>query len=266
MRAACLAAAVLAVLAPAAGFCAVGSHTLEARVASGGKVYRQTLKLTEGSQGNFVGPVRDKEMILNGLLSRDGEGLVLQYQLELSGGRGAQGRSIQAQAEVALAPGRPLRALDCGPWSVTLTLDPAKAAAPKESAAWDPAGLPNYRLSADLSSDGSGEVCRVVSRADAQSNAVDGILEGGRKFGFILNSLFTPGKDGFRLQYQVEKNMAAGARTVQLQNEETLVLNKKTRVPGEGFKLELLLEGPPARPDGRGASGGKTYGTVPIIE
>ncbi|MDD2805547.1 MAG: hypothetical protein PHV33_08335 [Elusimicrobiales bacterium] len=255
----------LAILAAslAAAPAAAAPHILEARVTNGRAAYRQTIRLTEGRQASHVGPLNDKELILNALLSGGGE-YALQYQLELSGGRGAQGRSIQAQSEVALKPGEPLTALECGPWTVVLTLDPSKAAPAKAGKAWTTGGLPNYRLSADLSSGSSRQVCRLVSKAGVQANAVDSTRQGEKKYGFIMNSLFSASGGAFRLQYQLEHSAVSAGAPFQLQNEETIKLNKKTAFSGEGYRLELLLEG--AAPEAARGTSKKGYGTVQLLQ
>ncbi|OGR80996.1 MAG: hypothetical protein A2X32_08625 [Elusimicrobia bacterium GWC2_64_44] len=242
---------------------AAAPHTLEARVSNGRAAYRQTIRLTEGRQASHVGPLNGKELILNALLLGGGE-YALQYQLELSGGRGAQGRSVQVQSEVALKPGEPLTALECGPWTVVLTLDPSKETPAKAGKAWSTGGLPNYRLTADLSSADSRQVCRLVSKAGVQSNAVDSIRQGEKKFGYILNSLFSASGGVFRLQYQVEHNAPSAATPFQLQNEEEIALNKKTSFSGEGYKLDLLLEGP--APGAAKPASKKGYGTVELLQ
>ncbi len=256
------AALLLAAAGPAT---AASPHSLEARISYGSSVYKQVLRLTEGRQANHVGPLNGKQVIVNGLLVGGADGLTLQYQLELTDGPERDGRSIQLQSEAVLRPGVPLAALDCGPWSVTLTLDPVKAAPGKAGKAWDPAGLPNYRLTADVSAGGSRQVCKIVSKSGTQSNVVDGLRQGSRKFGFILNSLLTPaGGNGFRLQYQLEKNSSPAARAFQLQNEEKLTLGKRTSFSGEGYKLVFLLEG--SVQAGGKAAEKKGYGTVQLIQ
>ena len=236
-----------ALLAAAPALAAGGAqHTLEARVSFEGKTYRQSLRLAEGSQASFVGPTGDKYMILNALLAAADGGYSLQYQLELSGGRGAQGRSVQLQAEAAVRPGEPLEALDCGPWKVSLALDPGRGPA-KPGAA-----VKNYRLTADVDAAGARQACSLVSAAGSQSSVVDGIKQGDRKFGFILNALFSRDGGGWRLQYQLEQHPPGAAGPFSLQNEEPLKLGKKAELAGEGYRLGLLLEGP-----GYGAARGK---------
>jgi len=252
-----------------------GSHTISVRISNGQSAYTQKVPVTEGSQGNFMGPVKainavPKQLIFNGLLTR-GSGapgaLNLQYQLELSGGPGSQGRSIQAQGELAIRPGDELAAIKCGPWTVTLGLDVKSAAKKKpRDAAWNPAGLPNYRLTADMRAGGAKEQCGFISKAGAQSNMVDSIVQGGRKYGFILNGLFAPAGDGrsFSLQYQAELG-SPSVRPVQTQNEVALTLNRKRKFSGRNYSLQFLLEGkmPSKRTDG-GKKGGpqEKYGTV----
>ena len=233
---------------------AAGQHSVEVRIINKQSEYKQTLRITEGSQANYAGPVNalnggsGRQIIFNALLTRDSEAsdlLILGYQVELSGGPGSQGRSIQGQSEVAMRPGDRLTAIECGPWTVQLALDAKEAGGKKTGdAAWKTAGLPNYRLTANVSAGNSKQQCRLISKAGVQSNVVDSITEGGRKHGFILNSLLAPAKDGpgFSLQYQIEHGLS-GASPVQMQNEETLTLNKKTTISGQGYKVDFLLEG-----------------------
>jgi hypothetical protein len=229
---------------------AAAQHTLEARIARDGSVYRQALRLTEGSQASYLGPAGSKQLILTALLTGGGAEFTLQYKLELSDGRGAQARFVQAQGEVALSPGEPLETLDCGPWKVTLTLDPAaKGAAPRKGLAL--ASPQNYRLTADLTAAGTHQVCRLLSTSRAQSNMVTGTRQGDKRFGFILNALFAPEGGGFNLEYQIEQHPPSAAVPFELQNEELLSLNKQTSLSGEGYKLGLLLEGQSA-PDLKG--------------
>ncbi|MDO8804077.1 MAG: hypothetical protein Q7R35_06585 [Elusimicrobiota bacterium] len=228
---------------------AAEQHSLAVYISNGQSAYKQTVRLAEGTQLNHVAPAKDKWLIINGLLNRDSDGqglLSLQYQLELSGGPNGQGRSIQVLSEAAIRPGDQLTVVECGPWTVKLELDSVKTAAKKSrGTAWNPGGLPNYRLTANVSAGSSRQQCKHVSRAGVQSNVADSITEGAKKFGFILNSLLSPADDGrsFSLLYQLEHGSNGAARPLQIQSEETLILNKKTVIPGEGYRLELLLEG-----------------------
>jgi len=228
---------------------AAEQHTLMVRISNSQAAYTQTVSIAEDRLFNHVGPVNNKQMLINGLLTRDNgiQGLLLlQYQLELSGGPGSQGRAIQVQNEVAIRPGDHLTTLECGPWTVKLALD-AKGAEEKKSrgAAWSPAGLPNYRLTTKVSGGGSVQLCKLISRAGVQSGVTDSIQQGTRKYGFIINSLFTPADDGqgFSLHYQLEHGLNGAAKPLQIQGNETLTINKKTAIPGRGYRLEFILEG-----------------------
>lgn len=259
---------------------AAGQHSVEVRIINKQTAYKQTVSITEGSQANYVGPVNAlnggdrKQMIFNALLNRETPDLlVLQYQVELSGGPESQGRSVQSQSEVAIRPGDRLTAIECGPWTVKFAMD-AKGAEGKKArdAAWKAAGLPNYRLTANVSAGNSRQQCRLISKSGVQSNVVDSIREGGRKYGFILNSLFTPAKEGpgFSLQYQIEQGLNGAAGPVQMQNEETLTLNKKTTISGEGYRVDFLLEGEALSKPATSGDAGKAepqnkYGTVQLI-
>ncbi|MBI4801550.1 MAG: hypothetical protein HY796_03400 [Elusimicrobia bacterium] len=245
-----------------------GSHSVMVRVSNGQSAYIQKIPITEGSQGNFLGPVKapnsvPKQMIFNGLLSRGGgaeSALNLQYQLELSSGRGSGGRSFQGQSEVVIRPGDELTVITCGPWTVTLGLDVKPGLKkPSRAGAWNPAGLPNYRLTADMRAGGSKQQCRLISKAGVQSNVADSIAQGGRKYGFILNALFAPsGNDGeFSLQYQLELGLNPFAKSVQTQNETALTLNRRKTFSEQNYRLEFLLEDGtrPAKQTGGGKKG-----------
>lgn len=279
--AAALTALLFALPLPAArAASAAGRHSVVVRVSNGRTLYTQTLPITENSQSSHVGPVNASnggprmEMIFNGLLTRARDAaapLILQYQVELTGGAGSQGRSIQGQGEAAMRPEKDITVIECGPWTVELVLDAKKGAKKKAgNTAWDPAGLPNYRLTADVTAGGSKQRCALVSRAGSQSNVADSISQGGRKYGFILNGLFTPAEGGrsFTLQYQIEHGLNAASRPFQMQNEEELTLNRKKTLTGQGYRLNLLLEGrsaPAGQPaPGEGGKGGSEdeYGTV----
>ena len=137
---------------------------------------------------------------------------------------------------------------------MTLGLD-AKPGAKPRSAAWTIPGLPNYRLTANMRAAGSKEQCVLIGRAASQSNIMDGLRQRGKKYGYILNTLFAPGDGGkFSLQYQTELGFSSAAKTVQTQNEVMLTLNKRQAFSGQDYALDFLLEdGAPAKK----ADGGK---------
>ena len=241
-------------LLPAAA-CSTDTHSIAVHISNGPAAYTQTFKITEGGQVDYIGPAKALngavEMLIafNGLLTRDPDkpGLLnLQYQVELAGGKGKPGRSVQGTSQVAMRQGDQLTAIECGPWTVKLALDAKKKAGKNPGGAeWDPAGLPNYRLTANISAGSSRQECRLISMSGIQSSVADSIAQGDRKFGLMFVSLFAPEEDGrgFSLQYQANYGPAGAAKSFQLRNEKTLTLNKKTTFAGEGSEIELLLEG-----------------------
>ena len=237
----------VAVLLFCAGNVWAAGHTVDVRVSNGIAVFSQTEKLSVGQAANFVGPVSGgKSMIFNTLLDMDsgkpGE-FKLQYQLELSGGRGSKSPTIQAQGTLRMRPGLSLIAVDCGSWTVELSLDkPGSLGKKKKSAAWDDSGLGNYRLTADLSRGSARQLCRVAVSPDSQFNVVDGFTRGQKKYGFIFNAMPVQAMAGVvKLQYQLEYT-PVGMTSLQLQNQEALTLGRESRIPGQGYKLGLLVE------------------------
>ncbi len=270
MRTKYLLPALLAALAPAAAQSAPAEHSLTVRIFKGQAEYTQVLQAQEDRQLSFVGPAGDKEMIFNGLLARaeDPAHFSLQYQLELSDGRGAGGRSIQGQGEVALWAGSNMTVLESGPWAVRIALDAKKNA---KRTPWNEKGLPNYRLTADVYAGTYKQSCRLTTKAGIQSNVTDG-MRGAHKTGFIFTAYLKPGDTAgsFDLQYQIEQSLHSPDQPFQLQNLATLVPGKNRHVAGKGYRIDLLLEGgAPAQP-ARGAAakprGKNSYAVVPLIE
>jgi hypothetical protein len=230
-----IAAALLLLSVPAAG----ASHTVAVRVSNGLSVFSQNLKLSDGQQANFVGPVSGgKTMIFNALLGDE-----LQYQLEVSDGRGSQSPMIQVQSSLHVRPGLGVAAAECGKWTVELSVDrPAALGRKKKAAAWDDGGLGNYRLTADLDRGSARQRCGVVVAPGSQANVVDGFKRGGKKYGFIFNVLpAAAGAGQVSLQYQLEYT-PVGMTSLQLQNQETLTLGRESKASGRGYKLGLLAE------------------------
>lgn len=237
------------------------SHMVEVKVRHGQKSWTQTIKAAEGSQANFVGQAPGagapaQRMIFNALLAAGGRPgfFNMEYQAELSGGAGSQTNTIQAQGSLSLKPGARLAAVECGPWTLELGLDAAPGGE-KTPPAWDAAGLNNIRLTMDVANGAARKRCRQVYRPETQGNVVDGSSRGGRKLGFIMNTLVTPEPSGgsFHLQYQVEHN--PGTKPLQLQNEETLTLSRPKTLSGQGYRLDFLLE--------RGAGGSDAKPAAP---
>lgn len=244
---------ILFALLPAAG-CNAETYSLAVRVSNGKAAYARTFKLSEGRQFGYTGPAKalnggaGMQMIFNGILApgRDKTGMLrLQYQVELAGGRGSQGRSIQGQSEVAIRPGDRLTAIACGPWTVEIGLAGKKAAGenPDETVPSRTA-LQNYRLTADISAGNSRQQCGFIALAGVQSSVSDSIMEAGRKYGLIFAGLFAPsgGDRGFSLQYQTDYGVKEPAQSFQMQDTKPLALDKKTAVTGEDCGIELLLE------------------------
>jgi hypothetical protein len=231
-----IAAALVLLAAPAAG----ASHTVQVRVSNRLAVYSQALKISAGEQANFAGPASGgRSMIFNAVLGA----AELQYQLEVSGGRGSEAPMIQVQGALRIRPGRGIVAAECGPWTVELSLDrPGGPGGRKAAAAWDDGGLGNYRLTADIDRGSARQRCSVAVAPGSQANVVDGFSRGGKRYGFIFNVLPAeagPGKVG--LQYQLEYT-PAGMTSLQLQNQETLTLGRESRTSGRGYTLGILAQ------------------------
>jgi len=244
-------ALLLAGLLSVATDASAAAHSLAVRITSGKAVFTQTLKVSEGEQANFVGPATaangaQRRMIVNVVVgpgSAKSGVFDLQYQVELSGERGSADPSLQAQGSLSLRPGVAVTAVDCGSWTVALSLDGGKVPGAGKAAAFDDAGLGNRRVTADLSRGSARKLCRHVTSPGSQGNLVEGFSRGGRKYGFILNSLLAEqGTGGFTLQYQLEQT-PIGLSTLQLQNQETLALGRPSVTDGKGYRLSLLVEG-----------------------
>ncbi|HAH05928.1 MAG TPA: hypothetical protein DCM05_05250 [Elusimicrobia bacterium] len=247
-------ALLLAVL-PSAALAA--SHTVEVRVSNGKTAYAKKFTMVDREQGSHVLPVKGKdgryqEMIFNGLLaplSRQPGAYELQYQVELSGGRDAEGPSIQSQSDVVLRAGEGLNAVECGSWKIDLLLDggsfPAKNAPG------------NLRVGAELTGDKAKIACRQVVRPGAQANVADSLKRKGKKHGLVFNLLPGPDEKGVFLQYQLSYTpLSAPKGSFQTHGQETLILGKKSVTKKSGYQLALTAEGrlpeaerKPAKPD-----------------
>lgn len=225
-------------------------HLLRADITYGKQSYTQFLRLPRGTKADYSGTVKssagtEKEIILNGILEDQGKEQVLQYQLELFG----ENHAILAQVQVALVPGEPLPAIECGAWSVIFTLDPRKSGKIKKPGKnWNAGTSSNYRLTAELLSGQSKRKCSVASHPRAQFIVEDLISKAGKKYGFTVNSFFSREgtKPEFKLEYQIGLTSEGQGKSLSLQKEISIPLNKKTLIPGENYKLEFLLEGQPA--------------------
>lgn len=241
---------IAAVLFSWAGSAWAAGHTMEVRVSNGMSTFSQTVKLSDGQQANFVGPVAGgKSLIFNALLVADSGKTAqchLQYQLELSGGQGSQAPSLEVHSALDLRPGLSLTTAECGSWTAELSLDAPGTLGKKKKApaAWDDAGSGNYRITADVVRGSAHERCGVAVSPGAQANVVDGFTRGGKKYGFIFNVLPTAQAGGVNLQYQLEYT-PVGMNSLQLQNHEALAFGRESKTPGQGYKLGLLAEAAP---------------------
>lgn len=226
------------------------THSLDVRISDGKAVYTHAEKLVYGQQANYVGPAAGslgsrRTMIVNVLLggtSAEPGWFTLEYQLELSGGRGSPEPMVQAQGTLRMRAGARVTALECGAWTVELGLDAAPAKKKGPAAPFDDGGLGNFRVTADLARGRSQLVCRHVIQAGTQGNVVEGFSRGGRKYGFIFNSLLQRDGGSFVLQYQLEQS-PMGLTTLQVQNTESLTLGRRSSSEGNGYKLGFLAEG-----------------------
>jgi hypothetical protein len=173
------------------------------RVSDGATSWVQTLKLQEGAQANFMGNVvgddgqSKREMIVNAVLAAGKPPPGLQYQIEVSGGRGSQLPMVQGQSDILLPPGARLTVLQCGNWTVEMSLDGGSAKAA-------PGPGSNYRVTGDVIGSKGKVRCRHLVRPGSQANSVDAGTRGGKKFGLILNTVAAASAKGVGLQYQLE--------------------------------------------------------------
>ena len=239
---------VVALLAGVAPAWAGAGHTLEVRFADGKTVFVQKVGLEEGRQVNFAGPVtgRDgtrRQAIINALLSADSGAFELQYQLELSGDAG--GSSIQGQGDAMMRSKDSVTAVQCRRWRIDLTLDGSKREGDKGTA-WDPSGLGNLRVTAELSAGQERLTCRQVLKPGVQGNVLDSLRMGDERFGLVMSMLPVPSlhANTIDLQYQLSYTpLRAPVRAFQAQSQQTLTPGRKSVSETSGYKLELTVEG-----------------------
>jgi len=246
---------IAAVLLGLGGVASAAGHTMDVRVSNGMAIYAQTVLISDGQQAQFMGPASGgKSMIFNGMLNADrvvpGQ-YQIEYQLELSGGQGSQAPFIQFQDSVFLRPRASLVTAECGSWTVELTLDAPGTLGKKRKQApapWDDGGLGNYRVTADVARGVVHQRCRIVAQPGSQSNLIDGFPGNGKINHFIFNTTLSAAQAGsVKLQYQLEYS-PAGMTSLQLLNQETLPLGRKSQTPGQGYKVSLLAEASALRP------------------
>ncbi len=228
-------------------------YSLLVRVTNKGRLYSRTFKLEESRQLTPSGLVKDSNFKFNGRISSlSAESARLEYQLEISGERGSDGRLLQAQGALTMAPNSKILVLDCGPWAASFTLDRKK----KRRLAGYPGfmpGLDNYRLTIKSETGGNVENCRLVTELGEPVNIVDSVIEGDTRYGFIFNGLLSPYGKGsaFNLQYQAESSSGKEKKRQAAGGTELLQLKKKkTAKTVGGLNIEFLIEGKPA-PDNR---------------
>lgn len=228
----------------AAASASAAPRRLDVRLTSGRSVFTQVLGAEEGRPASFSGRVAGtggavRSLVVNASLS----GSSLEYQVELTGGRGSSLPSLQAQGTVLLRPGARLQALECGAWTLEFGLDAGRRKPAQIPPKPDEDGLDNERLSVELVNGRKPLKCRFVTKDNAQTNIVDSAVIGGRKSGFIFNGLLARRGGVFSLQYQLEDSRP-GLSPVQLQSEASLASGRKTSVPGRGYQLDFLAESP----------------------
>lgn len=246
-------------------FAATGTlHQITVRIKKAGVAYSQTVSVAENKQSNFTGPVRDMNMIFTTTLAKKDGHFMLDYQLELSGGRTRGVRLISLQGSLAMTQGPGATIANCGPWSVSLALDSKKHSV--DPMAWQSGGPENYRLTAGLLFNSEKYSCSMVTVFGAQSDAIDrfgsseSLMNNERHRGFVLTQLLD---QDLNLQYALENSFKIG-KMLQLQNEQILKPGKKSTVTGSNYRLTLLLEGEPSAKKQK--KGGDSYGIVSIIQ
>ena len=226
-------------------------HTVDVRVSNGMGTYSRTLRITDNNeQIAFQGPVGSgKTMIFNALMNPVAGKAAqyrLEYQLELSGGQGSQAPVIRLSNQVDLRPAVNIVAVECGAWTVELTLDglgtlgsgKKKAA----SAAWDDAGLGNYRITADVTRVGGHERCRSVVAPGSMADVSDRISMSGKSFGLNFQGAATAAQTG-TVDLQFELGYApVGTSYVQINKKQSLTLGRETKVSSQGATVGLLVE------------------------
>jgi len=150
------------------------THALAVRVA-GAKTFAQTVDVSEGRQGNFVGPMmtadgrEHRQTIFNVAISSiagKAGAFEVTYQLDLAADPADASSALKVQGDVELSRGDGVKAVECGPWTVSLGLDgdgPAPSGASPGGAALD-----DYRVSAALSKGRETLRCGQVLKLGAQ--------------------------------------------------------------------------------------------------
>jgi class 3 adenylate cyclase len=230
------------------------AHSISVRVADGSATFIQTVVVSEGRQGNFVGPIvspdgrarRQTTFNVQMEPEKSGSGdLDVTYQLDVSGEAPDGTPWIKVQGEVALRPGGGLTTVECGRWTIGLSLDDSGAGRAGEAAGGD-----DYRVTAELTKDGAKTRCREVLKLGAQGNVESGVARADKKPRFTFNHALTPlaGGDSVNIEYQLEYRPNGPADLVQVQNQETLLLGRPSRSQVSGGQLELLAERLAPRP------------------
>jgi hypothetical protein len=246
------------------------AHTITIRASDGHKNYEKTLSATEGQPAKFNGPVGGPDtdnrvrLYFSGTLAGDsgrpGE-VKLSYVVELSNqGRSQQGHTgrsttLQGESVINLRPGASIKALECGPYTIELTLDGTGTA----EAAWDPATSGNYLLTADFRRGKARQLYRQFVTPGAENHVVLGGISADSRgvnytHQFILNTQAKVSRagTGFDFEYQFLNKAAPPAKTLQFQNQLPLALGRNSAVEGPDYRLDFLLQGEP--PSNGGAS------------
>ena len=230
-------------LAGAASCAAAAPPSLAVRVYDGRTPYARVMAVPDGAETSSNGRVSPAgaaalELSAKALAVPDpdhGGATVVQYQVELSGGPGVEGRLLQASGALALRPGSPVKAVQCGAWTLELDLDDG---APR--VALPGFGAADGNLSVTLDLGGGSVVCRQVLKAKSRGAVVDGILSGGKKGGVVMNLAPTPAPEGVLLDYGFRHD-PIGVPGFSLQRKASLALGTKASLGG--YHLDLLVEG-----------------------
>jgi|GEM_PF-4849880 len=223
-------------------------HSLEVRVA-GAKTFAQTVNVSEGKQGNFVGPMmttdgRDsRQTVFNVVISPEGGkagAFDVTYELDFAADPADPSSALKVQGDLVMKRGG-VRAVECGLWTVDLALD---GTGQEIGAAAD--GLDDYRVGAELSRGRDQQRCRQVLKLGAQGNVAEGVHAGDGS-SFIFNAVPSPSANAgaVNLEFQLEYRPSASAELVQVQNQQTLELGRASRSQLSGYQFDLLAEGLP---------------------
>jgi class 3 adenylate cyclase len=229
---------------------------------TGRNTYTQTVSVTEGKQGNFVGPMaaadgRDQRQTAFSVLLSPVDGrpgaFDVKYQLDFAADPADASTSLKASGEVALSLGGGVTAVECGPWKVDIALG-AGIGQPDRGATAGAAGIDNYRLTADLTKGQDKVRCRELLKLGATGSVAEGA--GGKAPSLIFNVLPGPSANGdaVDVQYQLEYRPAASPDLVQIQNQQTLALDRASHAQASGYQFDLLAEGASMNASAQGAS------------